>query len=106
VILRLIRIWLPVVVVLLGVVLFAVNPNSNTLEGAAGIIGAGLSIWLLNWLFRVGAKGDRDRDREDEARRFFDEHGHWPGEPPTRPPSAPPPVHRRPERPRPPRRPA
>jgi hypothetical protein len=27
--------------------------------------------------------GRDDRDREEEARRFFDEHGHWPDESPS-----------------------
>jgi hypothetical protein len=27
--------------------------------------------------------GRHDRDREEEAREFFDRHGHWPGEGPT-----------------------
>jgi hypothetical protein len=102
--LRLIRIWLPVVVVLLGIVLFIINPSTTTAEGSAGIIGAGLSIWLLNVLFRIGARGDRERDDEAEARRFFDEHGHWPDEPPpsdARPGAR----HRRSSRDRPPRRP-
>ncbi len=51
------------------------------LEGGAGIIGAGLSIWLMNILFRVGLDNDRDRDEEDAARDFLDAHGHWPDEP-------------------------
>jgi hypothetical protein len=33
---------------------------------------------LLNVLYRIGMQGDRERDREEEARRFFDEHGRWP----------------------------
>jgi hypothetical protein len=32
-------------------------------------------------LYRIGVQGDRDRDREEDARRFFDEHGRWPDEP-------------------------
>jgi hypothetical protein len=31
-------------------------------------------------LFRIGVEGDKERDREDAARRFFDEHGRWPDE--------------------------
>jgi hypothetical protein len=27
--------------------------------------------------------GRNDRDREEEAREFFDAHGHWPDEEPT-----------------------
>jgi hypothetical protein len=32
----------------------------------------------MNLLMRVGISGDRDRDREDEARAYFDRHGVWP----------------------------
>lgn len=60
------------------VVLIARGADDIGLEGAAGIMGAGLSIWLMNVLFRVGVDNERDRDREDEARRYFDEHGRWP----------------------------
>ena len=103
--LRLIRIWLPAVVVVLGIVLFALDPSADTALGAAGIIGAGLSIWLLNVLFRIGVKGDQERDEEADARRFFDAHGHWPDEPPP-PPDDPHTTRRqRSRRPRPPRRP-
>ena len=28
--------------------------------------------------------GDTFRDREEEARRFFDEHGYWPDEDPSK----------------------
>lgn len=103
--LRLIRIWLPAVVIVLGVVLFALDPSADTALGAAGVIGAGLSIWLLNVLFRIGVKGDQERDEEAEARRFFDAHGHWPDEPPPPADRAGTSRHRRPTRPRPPRRP-
>jgi hypothetical protein len=27
--------------------------------------------------------GHGDRDRDEEAREFFDSHGHWPGEKPS-----------------------
>ena len=70
------------------------------LEGAAHIVGAGLAIWLLNLLIRIGISGERDRDAEDEARAFFDEHGYWPDEAPDEPPApatpAAPPAHRAP----------
>ena len=79
---RFVRVWLPVLVIVGGVVAFALHPNSDGLEGAAGIVGAGLAIWLLNVLFRIGVSGERDRDAEDEARAYFDRHGHWPDEAP------------------------
>jgi len=76
------RTWLPAIVVAVGVILWLVEPTVDRAEGSAGIIGAGLSIWLLNVLYRIGVKGDRERSEEDDARAFFDEHGHWPDEPP------------------------
>jgi hypothetical protein len=36
---------------------------------------------LLNLLYRISVSGDQDRAREEEARRYFDEHGQWPEEP-------------------------
>ncbi len=81
--LRFIRIWLPAAVTLAGVVVMAVGGFDDiALEGGAGLIGAGLSIWLMNVLLRVGLNDDVDRDREDAARDFYGEHGHWPDEPP------------------------
>ena len=79
--LRFIRTWLPAIVVLAGIGLWVASPSVDTAEGSAGIIGAGLGIWLLNFLYRVGVTGDRERQVEDDAREFFDRHGHWPGEP-------------------------
>ncbi len=43
---------------------------------AAGGVAALLS---LVWIAR---RPDQDRAEEDEARAFFDLHGHWPDEPP------------------------
>ena len=61
--------------------LAAVTGFSETgLEGGALLVSAGLSVWLMNLLFRVGVKGDRERDDEDRARAYFDEHGRWPDE--------------------------
>jgi hypothetical protein len=43
-------------------------------------ISAATAVLLLNFLFRIGIEGDKERDREEAARRYFDEHGRWPGE--------------------------
>jgi hypothetical protein len=37
-------------------------------------------VLLLNVLFRAGVKGDRERQEEEAARAYFDEHGRWPDE--------------------------
>jgi hypothetical protein len=75
-----VRYLLPASVILAGVVLFLLHPVQDNLEGPAGFIGAGLSIWLLNALHRMGVSGDSDRDAEEAARTYFDAHGRWPDE--------------------------
>ena len=76
--------------VIAGFVLLIVNPGGFGVEGFGLAEGAGLSVLMLNWMFRVGVAGDEEREREEEARRFLEVHGHWPDErppPPRRPPS-------------------
>jgi hypothetical protein len=73
----LVRYVIPGAVILAGMV-FMAQGGETDVEGGAGLIGAGLAIFFLNWLFRAGARGDRQRDAEDAAREFFDRHGHWP----------------------------
>lgn len=75
-----VRVWLPVGVCAAGVLIFAIRRDLNGFEAACALIGAGLSIWLLNFLYRVGVTGDRERDAEDAARAYFDRHGRWPDE--------------------------
>jgi hypothetical protein len=80
---RFVRIWLPAAIIAGGVIVIIATGGSETgVEGAAGIIGAGASVWLLNVIFRVGVQGERDRDAEDDARAYYDEHGYWPDEAP------------------------
>jgi hypothetical protein len=72
------RYVLPAVVVIGGVVVMALGSESE-LEGGAGIAGAGLAIYAMNWLIRK-ASDDRERAQEEAARDYFDAHGHWPDE--------------------------
>ena len=72
-----IRYVLPVVVVIVGIAIMALG-GENNLEGGAGFVSAGLAIYFLNWLFRIGADGDREREDEQAARDYFNEHGRWP----------------------------
>ena len=75
-----VRYVLPLLLFLGGLVLFAIEPNSIGLEGLAMATGAALSVLLLNWLFRAGVRGDRERESEQAARDYYAEHGRWPGE--------------------------
>ena len=77
-----VRYVLPLAVVLAGVLIFLLAPSASRFEGAAACIGAGLSVLLLNVLYRAGVRGDADRDAEERARDFFDDHGYWPDEKP------------------------
>jgi hypothetical protein len=78
-----VRIWLPVTILVAGVLLVIVRGGDETsIEGAAALWGAGLSVALLNWLHRMGVTGDSSRDEEDAARAYFDQHGRWPDDPP------------------------
>ncbi len=73
----LLRYVLPGATVLAGVIVMALGSEAD-LEGGGAIVSAGLAIYFINWLFRTGAAGEQQREREDAARRYFDEHGRWP----------------------------
>ncbi len=72
-----VRYVLPAVVVLGGLVVMSFG-DENHLEGGAGIVSAGLAIFFVNWLFRAGVSGDREREAEEAARDYFERHGRWP----------------------------
>lgn len=77
--------------VVAGVIVLVINPGGFGVDGFGLLEGAGLSVLMLNWMFRVGVSGDRERDREEAARRYLEQHGHWADEPPRprrRPPNA------------------
>jgi hypothetical protein len=76
-VLRFTRYALPALVVLAGIVAMCFG-TATSLIGGAGLIGAGLASWLVSWLYRVGVEGDRARDAEERARRYFERHGRWP----------------------------
>ena len=79
-----VRYGLGVVMVIAGVVMFVVNPGGFGVDGFALAVGGGLSVLLINFLFRLGVEGDRERDREEAARRYLEEHGEWPEDAPAR----------------------
>jgi hypothetical protein len=74
-----VRYGIPAVLFIAGTVIWAVGGNVGVAAGAM-FISAATAVLLLNVLFRIGVEGDKARDREEEARRFFDEHGRWPDE--------------------------
>ena len=73
-----VRYGIPAVLVIAGVII----SGTASLPAGALFISAGTAVLLLNVLHRMGVEGDKDRDKEDAARRYFDEHGHWPDQRP------------------------
>jgi hypothetical protein len=50
---------------------------AETIWSAIAVVG-GLGMCAVIFYFLL--TGRHDRDKEEEARRYFDEHGHWPDE--------------------------
>jgi hypothetical protein len=80
VLLNAVRYGIPLVLLIAGIVVAGTSGRVGLAAGAM-FISAATAVLLLNVLYRIGVEGDRDRDREEDARRFFDEHGRWPDEP-------------------------
>jgi hypothetical protein len=68
--------------VLAGILALFLAPSSFAVDGFALGVGAGASVLMLNFLFRLGVSGDLEREQEEEARRYLEEHGVWPDEAP------------------------
>src|ERR1700761_562829 len=86
------RFWLPVGIAVAGVVFIVLghgslseHSNTHAIESGGGValLLVALIVWMINWMFRLSVQSNRDREREEEAREYFDRHGHWPDEDPT-----------------------
>ena len=86
--LALTRIWFPFTIAVIGVVLIILGGAKVTGKLGGGTLSAAgvaflliaLIVWMLNWMFRMSVQSNRDREVEEEARRYYDEHGRWPDE--------------------------
>jgi len=79
---RFVRIWLPIVIIASGILLALILRTDAAYEGGALLVSAGASVWLLNMFFRIGVRGDEERDEELAAREEFERTGRWPDETP------------------------
>ena len=68
--------------VLAGIVTLAINPGGFGVDGFAMAVGSGLAVLMLDALYRLGVSGDEERARDEDAWRYFEEHGEWPADPP------------------------
>jgi hypothetical protein len=78
--LNLVRYGIPLAMFVAGIVIAGTSGRIGLAAGAM-FISAATAVLLLNVIYRMGVEGDKARDREEDARRFFDEHGRWPDEP-------------------------
>jgi protein-S-isoprenylcysteine O-methyltransferase Ste14 len=85
------RIWLPLAIAVAGVVLIVLGHASlsqqaggHALEAGSGValLIVAIIVWMVNWMYRMSVESNREREVEEEAREYFDRHGHWPDEGP------------------------
>jgi uncharacterized membrane protein len=83
------RLWLPIAIAAVGALLIVLGHarvstagDTHSLESGAGValLLVAVTVWMINWMFRMSVESNRERDREEEARDFFAEHGRWPDE--------------------------
>jgi len=72
-----IRYGIPAAFIVAGLVILVLTGDAVSW---AGFTGAGLAILLIGLLVQIGNVGDRERDSEEAARAYFEEHGRWPDE--------------------------
>ena len=78
----LVRYVLPAALAIAGIAFLSIRRDTLGIEMFCMLVGAALSVLLLNWLFRLGSTGDADREAEVAARDFYSAHGRWPDEEP------------------------
>lgn len=74
------RYGIGIAMVLGGVVVLITSPAGLGVDGFAMAAGGGLSVLLINFMYRLSVSSERDRLEEERARQYFDEHGEWPEE--------------------------
>ena len=75
---RAVRIGAPAALIVAGVVLVIVFDGRGAEGAGYTLIGCAALLILSIVIFRAGLASNADRDREEDARVFFDEHGRWP----------------------------
>ena len=76
-----VRVWLPAAIALAGVALIALGGDAGRGAGVV-LIGVAALVVLVNLLARLSVSSERDREREEEQRRYFSSRGRWPDDEP------------------------
>jgi hypothetical protein len=72
-----VRVFLPAVIAIAGVVLVIVGGDAARGAGVV-LIGVAALVVLANLLMRLGIASERDREREEARREEFSRRGRWP----------------------------
>ena len=81
VMLTLTRVVLPSVIAVVGVAAIVLGHARTPMAGAGVVLlGVAVVVLMLNWMFRMSVESNHDREAEERAREYFDEHGRWPNE--------------------------
>jgi glucose uptake protein GlcU len=75
---RTVRWGTPAALLLAGLVLVFAFGSRETEAAGYTLLGSSALLVLSIVIFRAGLASNEDRDREEAARVFFDEHGRWP----------------------------
>jgi hypothetical protein len=76
---RAVSIAVPAAFVVVATVLLVGFDSRGSEAAAYTLYGCAVLLALSSAIFRLGLESNDDRDREEAARVFFDEHGRWPG---------------------------
>ena len=75
---RTVRIGAPAGLLVAGLVLVFAFGSRETEAAGYTLLGCSALMVLSTVIFRAGLASNVDREREEAARLFFDEHGRWP----------------------------
>jgi hypothetical protein len=78
-----VRYGIGAVMIVGGIVTLVVSPAGLGVDGFAMAAGGGISVILINLMYRLSVSGEEDREREERARAYLGEHGEWPPEEPS-----------------------
>ncbi|MGA9856880.1 MAG: hypothetical protein WBQ18_03405 [Solirubrobacteraceae bacterium] len=91
IVLSLTRLWLPLAIAVVGIVMIVLGhgslsdkSTSDAIDSGAGValVITAIIVWMINWMYRLSLRSNDDREEEERAREYFDRTGRWPEDEP------------------------